>query len=415
MDGSGRGELIRLLGIAAGLEHSLTCQYLFAALSLKHGTDEGLSEEQLNSVVDWERLILSVARQEMEHLGLVLNLLTAVGGAPELAHPRFPYATHLFGHQMALEPFSVQTLQKFVCFERPDDVEPVDAFCAAPSQRPLTEDYETVGELYELIRRTLIAAAAEPGELFIGPPGAQVAGGVLGTDFPRLGAMGGGYDIFMSAICDLPSALAAIALIQEQGEGAPGDHELSHFRRFLKILAAVEAADPPFEAARPVIANPVLDDGLGLEPGTLVTNPTARAVMELFGDAYRAMLMTLTRLFAHTDETEDDLAVLRSVAFFPLMTMAVRPLAEVLSAMPAQEPDDGTTAGPAFDPGGPIAFLPHRATAWTVLEEDLRRVADRALALAKTPAAPPRLDYIARSLDLIARRFSAGMGIGATP
>ena len=106
MEPHDRGELLRLLARASELEHSLMCQYLFAAYSFKQSTDEGLTDEQLNRAFEWERLILLVARQEMEHLGLVTNLVSAVGGAPTLGHPRFPYATPLYGHQMALEPFS---------------------------------------------------------------------------------------------------------------------------------------------------------------------------------------------------------------------------------------------------------------------------------------------------------------------
>ena len=261
----------------------------------------------------------------------------------------------------------------------------------------------------------LVELDAQPGALFIGPPSAQVGGQSLGTDFPRLGAMGGGYDIFMLEIVDLPSALAAIERVVEDGEGAPEAREVDHYHRFLHILGAVERADPPFEAARPVVSTPVLDQPVGRAPGTVVTDPLARAVMGLFDGAYRVMLMALTRLFAHTDETEDDLAVLRSVAFFPLMTMAIRPLAEVLTGLPAHAPDDGTRAGPSFDAGGPIAFLPHRTAAWTVLEEELREVADRAAEVAGRPGAPPRLRYVAGSLDLTARRFAAGMGIAAQP
>jgi hypothetical protein len=413
---SSRTELIRLLTVAAELEHALCCQYLFAAFSLKHDTSEGLTDDQLNRVVDWERMILSVAREEMAHLGIVLNLLTALGGAPEFDHPPFPYPTLLYGHRMALEPFSVATLQKFVCFERPRDIEPADAFCASPppAAHP-SEDFATVEELYDQIRKLLVELDAQPAELFVGPACAQVGGQSLGTDFARLGAMGGGYDIFMLEIFDLASALAAIERVIEDGEGAPEVREVDHYHRFLGILEAVEAADPPFEAARRVVSTPVLDQPIARAPGTVVTEPLARAVMGLFDDAYRVMLMTLTRLFAHTDETEDDLAVLRSVAFFPLMTMAIRPLAEVLTAMPAHAPDDGTRAGPSFDAGGPIAFLPHRAAAWTVLEEELREVADRAAEVAGMPGAPPRVAYIAGSLDLTARRFAAGMGIAAQP
>ena len=401
MNTGDRAELLHLLARAAEVEHSLMAQYLFAAYSFKQDASEGLTDEQLNRAFEWERMVLLVARQEMEHLGLVTNLLTALGGAPSLGHPRFPYATPLYGHVMALEPFSVPALQKFVCFERPDEIDPADAFCTAPPD----DAYTTISALYGRIKTVLVATAARTPNLFVGPPDAQLVGGEIGTDFPRIGALGGSYDVFLRPVTDLPGALGVIDLVIEQGEGAPLDHEISHYRRFLDILAAVEQAG--FDPARPVVTNPVRSGTAGT---TVVTNEAARTVMALFDEAYALLLALLSRLFAHTDESEDEVTVLRSLAFMPLMTMAIRPLAEVLTAMPAQDPDDGTTAGPSFDTGGAVALLPHREAAWTVLEEALHGVAARTAQAAAAPGMPVRLQYIAGSLDLIAKRFAAGMG-----
>lgn len=396
----GRDELLGLLTAAAELEHSLTCQYLFAAYSLKQDVSEGLTEHQLNHVLGWERMLLMVARQEMEHLGLVANLLTALGGTPWFDRRPFPYATHLYGHEMSLERFSEEAVKKFVCFERPVDIEPADAFCREPPD-PGPVDYRTVDELYERIRSSLVALAQRDGELLIGPDGAQVSGAMLGTDFPRLGAMGGGYDVFISPVTDLPSALDALDLILEQGEGNPRDGDPSHYRRFLEVLddlQRLEAEAPGLDPARSVVSNP---------SAAVVTNPSARAVMELFDGAYRAMLLLLMRLFVYTDETAAEVQVLRSVAFFPLMTMAVRPLAELLTEMPAHEPDDGLRAGPSFDSGGPVGFLPHREAAWRVLSEALAALARRAAEVAVLPGVPERLAYVAESLELVSRRFDA--------
>ena len=55
--------------------------YLFAAFSLKTDAGEGLTEEQLEAVRRWERVISEVAAQEMLHLASASNLLTAIGGA----------------------------------------------------------------------------------------------------------------------------------------------------------------------------------------------------------------------------------------------------------------------------------------------------------------------------------------------
>jgi hypothetical protein len=77
-----REELIYLLCEAAELEHILTCSYLFAGFSLKTSEDEGLSERELTAVRGWKRSIFQVAVQEMLHLAIVNNLLTAIGAGP---------------------------------------------------------------------------------------------------------------------------------------------------------------------------------------------------------------------------------------------------------------------------------------------------------------------------------------------
>ena len=85
-----REALIYTLGKAAELEHLVMLQYLFAAFSLKQSVDEGLTPETLAAVQRWRRTLLEISAQEMLHLALVQNLLTAVGAAPRFARPNFP-------------------------------------------------------------------------------------------------------------------------------------------------------------------------------------------------------------------------------------------------------------------------------------------------------------------------------------
>src|SRR6516164_4589992 len=85
-----REELIYMLCEAAELEHGIMCQYLFAAFSLKQSTGEGLTEAVLAAVTRWRRQVSHVATQEMLHLALVHNLLSAIGAAPHLARPNLP-------------------------------------------------------------------------------------------------------------------------------------------------------------------------------------------------------------------------------------------------------------------------------------------------------------------------------------
>lgn len=85
-----REEVIYLLSEASELEHGLCCCYLFAAFSLKRNLDEDLTPSEHDAVGRWERVIGGVAVQEMLHLALASNLLTALGAAPHLRRPNFP-------------------------------------------------------------------------------------------------------------------------------------------------------------------------------------------------------------------------------------------------------------------------------------------------------------------------------------
>src|SRR5260221_14311902 len=62
-----REALIYMLCEAAELEHGIMCQYLFAALSLKQATDEGLTEAELAPGNRRRPRGLHVATQEMLH------------------------------------------------------------------------------------------------------------------------------------------------------------------------------------------------------------------------------------------------------------------------------------------------------------------------------------------------------------
>ncbi len=85
-----REALIYMLCEAAELEHGIMCQYLFAAFSLKESEQEGLTADQVAVAQRWRKQVSHVAIQEMLHLALVHNLLSAIGAAPHLARPNLP-------------------------------------------------------------------------------------------------------------------------------------------------------------------------------------------------------------------------------------------------------------------------------------------------------------------------------------
>src|SRR5688500_4386983 len=85
-----RDALIYMLSEAAALEHATTCQYLFAAYSLKQYLDEGVHERQLRFIGKWRSTLYEDAGQETMHLAQVNNLLSSVGAAPRVGRPNLP-------------------------------------------------------------------------------------------------------------------------------------------------------------------------------------------------------------------------------------------------------------------------------------------------------------------------------------
>ncbi|MDQ1400982.1 MAG: hypothetical protein QOK20_2914, partial [Acidimicrobiaceae bacterium] len=157
-----REELVYLVGEACEIEHGLMCQYLYAQFSLKRTAEEGLSAEQLARMKVWEATLIEVIKQEMLHLALATNLLTAIGAAPHFERPNFPIMSRWYpsGVQIALLPFGERALRHFMYLERPEGMTLADAegFAPAPDVPSLADDdrpvvavpehWETVGHLY---------------------------------------------------------------------------------------------------------------------------------------------------------------------------------------------------------------------------------------------------------------------------
>ncbi|MBW4618101.1 MAG: ferritin-like protein [Cyanosarcina radialis HA8281-LM2] len=376
-----REDLLYLLSQAAELEHSLACQYLFTAFSLKESTDEGVSQAQLTKINRWRRTINGIAVEEMLHLALASNLLTSIGGAPYFRRANFPQAKTYTSLklQFKLAPFSETTLNRYICFELPNNFDTEEQkdnwiqFCQqirdeellrimALLPQPLVPrkiEYNTIGELYGLIRQGFETIGQK---LFIGPPEAQATG------------------IFrqMIQVKDLESAVKAIELIVVQGEGSPAQRDDSHFAKFTKIreeyLAELQS-DPNFQPARPVIENPLLSlQQDNTTPGAnIITDSLSRDAIEIFVALYEVMLQILLRFFAHTEENEEQMYVLKS-AFINLMPFGVSPLAKAITQLPAGEGFPGINAGPSFEVYADVQLLPQMSSAWIFFQERLQEI-----------------------------------------
>lgn len=391
--------LIPLLREAAEIEQQVMVQYLYAAYSLKKFPDSTCTPAEFEHVRRWGTVLLSVARSEMEHLALVNGMLSAIGADPffkrqnipaqfsyykgaNLAKGRDEKGTDPCNIPFVFERFNLDTIGRFVCIESPSkqtlekekmripewcfscggDAAPKFRLSAGESYPPAESNIPeelwaeveaemglkkasdslkpgSIQELYDRIE-DLFKFLNGRGNLFTGNPNSQVFVPVE-------------YQVNIFPIVDLSTALSAIRLITEEGEGsdAPPDYQ-SHFTRFFtmhdemeELLAKAAKEGRRFEPALPLPLNPKLED---------VTNPFARDLFELFNYTYATLLFLLTALykdFVPLNTTNPQSypffsAALQENAFGPMMTMLIRPMAEILAYTASG--DGEHTTGPDY-------------------------------------------------------------------
>jgi hypothetical protein len=400
-----REDLLNTLHLAAELEHNLMCQYLFAAYSMKRSTSEGLDEVQLEKTRGWGALMTLVCRQEMEHMGLVLNLISAIGGSPNFQRPNFPQRKEMYGKlgiKSELTRFSKETIKRFQEFEAPHPA-PGPDFCRTPGtatrediraqllapqafthstaqpsglltgrQMLLSEiGFTSVQDLYVSLALGFVTVTERIGEknLFIGDVNAEIWGGP-GTPYGE-GSMDdlNQYGLDLIQVTDLRSALEAIVEIVEQGEGIlapPAYIEHTHYCIFTTMLSQMKG----FDAARPVVRNPLTrmhPDITAPDEVNLITRPETREIASLFNLTYELMLLMMLFLYGSSKKTKSQTVALINAIFFPLMTMFIRPLSEVLTSLPAFKDRKGN-AGPGFELSKDLLLPPPEET-WSEFQK----------------------------------------------
>jgi CDGSH-type Zn-finger protein/uncharacterized Fe-S cluster protein YjdI len=345
-----REQLIYLLSEAAEIEHGLMCCYLFAAYSLRRG-DPALSAAERDAVGRWRDTIVDIARDEMIHLAIVSNCLSAIGSAPHFARANFPVAPgyHPAGVVLSLAPFDVATLEHFTYLERPEGVEMADGagFAMKPYHRgakrgrlvPSAQDYATVGHLYRGIRAGFVTLSAAIGEssLFVGDERLQVGADLL----PMQG---------LAKVRGLRDTELAIDSIVLQGEGtAVQDAEGSHYGRLLAVRReydALLAQNPAFRPAHPVARNPVMRPPADPAGRVWICAEPAATLLDLGNAAYTVMLRGLGALFSPVAIDDEPRAALAELSVLAMRVLA--PLAEKLTKLPAHDDAPDVHAGLTF-------------------------------------------------------------------
>ncbi|MFD7661812.1 ferritin-like domain-containing protein [Streptomyces sp. NPDC059788] len=365
---STRGQLVGVLRDAAAIELAVMLQYLYAAYSVPtHGAGLefvrrgvwtpgqlrlacGDGGETLDEGV--RSMLLNIAREEMIHFLLVNNILTAVG---EPFHvPRIDFGT--INNELpvpldfSLERLGIGSVDRFVQIERPEDavgdVRRGDA-PAAPAAFDGRHPYASLSELYADIREGLQRVP----DLFLVDQG---RGGGEHHLFLRE-SVNRQHPDYQLEVDDLASALFAVDVITEQGEGGvldPEAAEPSHYTSFLRIADLLGSAPATggrpggerWNPAYPVVRNPTL--GHGNPAKETVTDPDARSVMELFNRAYFMALQLMVQHFGECPDASLRRSDLMNAAI-DMMTGLMRPLAELLVTLPSGR--RGRTAGPSFE------------------------------------------------------------------
>ncbi|MHB8827387.1 MAG: ferritin-like domain-containing protein [Acidimicrobiales bacterium] len=269
---------------AIELEHATIPAYLYAYYSLDRERNARAAG-----------ILKSVAVEEMGHMVMAANVLTALGGHPAISTPRFvprypgPLPGGVEGQlTVGLRRLDRAQLAAFITLE-----EPRHHLADAPDD---TIGSVTIGEFYLSIAAAIRALGDDA---FSGHPSHQV-----------------GPDLMYGAVIvsDVESALASIEVIVEQGEGTGlspleiagfGGNDVAHYYRLMEIYEGrTLRADPSAPDGYTYSGEPVSLDLEGVyalpDSPTSLDYPAGSSVARLnneFNETYTRLLETLQHLF----------------------------------------------------------------------------------------------------------------------
>jgi hypothetical protein len=363
------------LYLAAQVELSTIPLYLYAAWSIK---TKGYS--QWSPGVGAFRTILGVAIEEMLHLSLVRNLIVAIGyGDKDIKFsdnkpgtkikfydkdfvPTYPgYMLH---HQpllcLGLKPLSTNLIEcAFMPLEKPKPKPAEPVFYGGIE----SETYETLGQFYDAIKDGFehLDKLNKEGEL---------EKPLWGESCPERQYYRGFWNQFGGGttvpVVDLETALTALRIIVEQGEGAekptvplnPADpraglEEWSHYEKFKRVAEGIEgigigdgapkndiSIDHPL-ATWPVISNPKTENYDGCHVQSLMTlfNAAYCYVLSMLDEIYHTpAVYEVSPSFQASDGTDRRYGLERS--FVAAMQGLLYPIADLLVRTPTGRKED---------------------------------------------------------------------------
>ncbi|MCD7443065.1 ferritin-like protein [Streptomyces lincolnensis] len=289
-------ELRRYLQAALEVEHLTIPVYLTGMYSIKPGTNAYAYG-----------VIRSVLLEEMLHMTLAANLLTAVGGKADVSkfvrkYPaRLPFADKRVP-EVRLRHYSPEALVTFLDIERPQ------SFVPPNGQKPT--GWTSIGQFYDAIRRgvTDLEQAAREQE-----PPSTIFTGVAGDQIGPRDFYNSGGEVF--AVTGLKTALLAIEVISDQGEGAHDtiwdsddkifgeERQVAHYFRFNEIHKGRRYGRHDLPRTSP--SGPLLDitwaDAYPIDPMAKIEDyrdsPELKTQAVLFNKTYAKLIAVLEKTF----------------------------------------------------------------------------------------------------------------------
>lgn len=343
----GLNSVLEKLQKAAELELGTLPPYLTAIFSLMPGSNREVAG-----------IIRSVAMEEMLHLALVANVITALGSGVRLGAsniPKYPLRLEFKGQSFRdrefdvdLAPFSRGTLDTFLKIELP--ASRLDDARLLLHAAELVVPGLTLGEFYQGIQKDLERLVGQYGEarVFSGNPAHQVS-----KEF----YWGGGGTTLR--VIGLESAKTALELIIEQGEGSSGGlddgdapdfgqpAEVAHYFRFKEIREGRRYAPgdvpskPPTGPALAVDYDRVFPIRRNCRAADLAADPALSALNTRFNHSYSLMLRQLEQGFGGNPR----------VLYTAIMNgmHGLLPIASEMVQMPIQGDPEGRHGTPTFE------------------------------------------------------------------
>ncbi|CAE6525791.1 unnamed protein product [Rhizoctonia solani] len=292
------------LQAALCLELSTIPLYLFAGYSINtEGNNKGVEKSA-------QKTILGIVKEEMLHLTIVGNCLTALGGRPQLYGeafaPTYPSRILYEGVLMTLAPARQTQIENFMELEQP-----VDLPTTKGQNQPIigweAPTYKSIGDFYQHIIKGIEKLDA------------RITNGIFdpNSEKRQWGPADSGAPPHIAIIKDKTSALQQLNLVIAQGEGGPKEPlPDSHYGKFL----ALSEREKDLDVYR-LAPNPFTSEFKEVEE--------TYAVMLAFDAAYSYLLWSIEAIWSYQGPDDGMIDQLKGNVD-PLMTEIMSPFARFL-------------------------------------------------------------------------------------